>query len=386
MWKFGVRSAMPMKKAVELCPEAVVLRGNMQRYKEMSARVLEILERYTPDIEAVSIDEAYLAVQKDTGMEIAKAIRAAIKEELGLPVSIGISVNKLLAKIACDLAKPDNLQALWPQVRFYSSNNSCNSNWPVGRYITHLILILQGPLDILQDTKDEEASLKSQRSLLSLISWNMNQQASNWQTVLDSDVDAALLQEAKPPPTLLAEHVVVDHEEFWGSSGQSWCAAVAGLSKRIKLIPIKTQPLGAGDPDALMVSRPGTIAAAKVRILETGEEIIVISLYAPWGNPVKLGTKSQGWLYADASAHRLISDLSALISNQTKHKIIAAGDLNILYGYGEGGSLYWKGRYDTIFDRMSALGLRFIGPQAPGGGEQASPWPPELPEGRIHCP
>ncbi len=86
--RFGVRSAMPMRKALELCPEAVVLRGNMQRYKEMSARVQGILERYTPDIEPVSIDEAYLAVTKDTGLETAKAIRAAVKEELGLPVSI----------------------------------------------------------------------------------------------------------------------------------------------------------------------------------------------------------------------------------------------------------------------------------------------------------
>lgn len=112
---YGVRSAMPMKKAVELCPEAVVLRGNMRRYKEMSNRVLGILERYTPDIEPVSIDEAYLAVTKETGLETAKAIRAAVKEELGLPISIGVSVNKLLAKIACGLAKPDNLKALWPQ-------------------------------------------------------------------------------------------------------------------------------------------------------------------------------------------------------------------------------------------------------------------------------
>lgn len=111
-----------------------------------------------------------------------------------------------------------------------------------------------------------------------------------------------------------------------------------------------------------MFSRPGTIAAAKVRILETGEEIIVVSLYSTWAIPVNLGTEGQGWLYADASAHRLISDLSALIRNQSKHKIIAAGDLNVLYGYGEGGNLYWKRRYDTVFDRMSALGLRFIGP------------------------
>ncbi len=223
-------------------------------------------------------------------------------------------------------------------------------------------------------------------SLLSLLSWNMNQRAINWTTVLESNVDVALVQEAKAPPPLLGTKMVIDDEGTWGAVGKSWCAAVAGLSERIELTPIKTQALGSSDPDALMVSRPGTLAAATVRILETGEEIIVVSLYATWGNPVKLGTNGQGWLYADASAHRLISDLSALLRNQTEHKIIAAGDLNILHGYGEGGSLYWKSRYDTIFDRMSALGLRFIGPQAPGGGEQASPWPSELPEDSRNVP
>lgn len=110
----GVHSAMPMKRAVELCPDAVVLRVNIQRYKEVSEQVFKILERFTPDIEPVSIDEAYLAVEEGRGIEIARKIRLAVKEELNLFISTGISVNKLLAKIACGMAKPDNLKALWP--------------------------------------------------------------------------------------------------------------------------------------------------------------------------------------------------------------------------------------------------------------------------------
>ncbi len=112
--KFGVRSAMPMKKALSLCPEAIVLKGRMSRYKEMSHRVRQIFERYTPDIEVVSIDEAYLAVKKGQGLDIAKAIHVAVRKELGLPISVGVSVNKLLAKIACDQAKPNNVGTLWP--------------------------------------------------------------------------------------------------------------------------------------------------------------------------------------------------------------------------------------------------------------------------------
>ncbi len=116
--KFGVRSAMPMKKALSLCPEAVVVRGRMSRYKEVSKQVREIFERFTPDIEVVSIDEAYLAVKKGRGCDTGEAIHATVREELHLPISVGVSVNKLLAKIACEMAKPNNVYALWPdQVR-----------------------------------------------------------------------------------------------------------------------------------------------------------------------------------------------------------------------------------------------------------------------------
>ncbi|RQD69544.1 MAG: hypothetical protein D5S00_06705, partial [Tindallia sp. MSAO_Bac2] len=137
-------------------------------------------------------------------------------------------------------------------------------------------------------------------------------------------------------------------------------------------------------PDALIISRPGSIAAALIRIPETMEEFTVVSLYSNWERPLR--QTSSGWIYADASAHRLISDLSSLIGQQKKHRIIAAGDLNILYGYGEYGSTYWKRRYDTVFDRFSALGLSFVGPQAPGGGVQASPWPSELPKESRNVP
>ncbi|OPL09857.1 MAG: hypothetical protein AVO34_12960 [Firmicutes bacterium ML8_F2] len=113
--KYGIHSAMPVKKALELCPEAVLLPINMKRYKEVSEKVLKIFERFTPDIEPISIDEAYLAVKENTGCETAVKIRSAVREELGLPISIGVSVNKLLAKIACGLAKPDNLKTLWPK-------------------------------------------------------------------------------------------------------------------------------------------------------------------------------------------------------------------------------------------------------------------------------
>ena len=111
--QYGVHSAMPMKKALTLCPQAVVLRGNMSRYKAVSQQVRQIFERFTPAIEFVSIDEAYLAVKRGTGCHTGNAIHIAVKEELRLPISVGVSTNKLLAKIACELAKPNKVGSLW---------------------------------------------------------------------------------------------------------------------------------------------------------------------------------------------------------------------------------------------------------------------------------
>ncbi|MDW7739333.1 MAG: DNA polymerase IV [Bacillota bacterium] len=111
--KYGVHSAMPMKKAITLCPDAIILRGRMSRYKEVSNQVMKIFERFTPEIEPVSIDEAYLAVGKGEGISVGHSIHDAVKKELELPMSVGVSTNKLLAKIACELAKPDKVESLW---------------------------------------------------------------------------------------------------------------------------------------------------------------------------------------------------------------------------------------------------------------------------------
>ena len=113
------------------------------------------------------------------------------------------------------------------------------------------------------------------------------------------------------------------------------------------------------------------------------EVITLVSIYGLWEplHPSVAGT----YIYADAAVHRLISDLSRLVDQSGKQKIIVAGDLNILFGYGEYGSPYWKRRYATVFDRFNALGLSFVGPQAPNG-KHASPWPSELPAESRNVP
>jgi|SRR4051812_1246822 len=117
--KFGVRSAMSSKKAKQLCPHAIFVFPRFAAYKEVSQRIREIFHRYTDIIEPLSLDEAYLDVTSDkkgigSAIEIAKEIKKAIKDELNLTASAGISSSKFVAKIASDINKPDGLTFIGP--------------------------------------------------------------------------------------------------------------------------------------------------------------------------------------------------------------------------------------------------------------------------------
>ncbi len=112
--KFGVHSALPMAVAMRLCPQGVFLPVRMPRYKEISDQIFEIFLRFTPLVEPLSIDEAFLDVTASVRLfgpaeEIAKQIKNQVREEIGLTVSAGVAPSKLVAKIASDLNKPDGL-------------------------------------------------------------------------------------------------------------------------------------------------------------------------------------------------------------------------------------------------------------------------------------
>ena len=111
---FGIHSAMPSGEAARLCPHAVFVRPNMKRYKQVSSQIFEIFERFTPLVEPLSVDEAFLDVTGSerlfgSGVEIGEKIRQVILEELGLTASVGVAPNKFLAKLASDMDKPDGL-------------------------------------------------------------------------------------------------------------------------------------------------------------------------------------------------------------------------------------------------------------------------------------
>jgi len=112
--KFGVHSALPILTARKLCPDGVFLPVRMARYQEISRRIMEIFQRFTPLVEPLSLDEAFLDVTASqslmgTAEEIAIQIRALVRETIGLTVSAGVGASKLVAKIASDLNKPDGL-------------------------------------------------------------------------------------------------------------------------------------------------------------------------------------------------------------------------------------------------------------------------------------
>jgi len=214
--------------------------------------------------------------------------------------------------------------------------------------------------------------------MVKIVAWNIARREDAWRRLQECNADMALLQEASPPPTDIAHEFDIDPAP-WRTDGaglnRAWRTAVVRLSDRVSVQHLEAKPIAEAHRGELAVSRPGTLAAAIVTPL-TGDPFVVASMYAPWEAPHR--TTGSGWIYADASAHRVISDLAVLIGQQGGHRILAAGDLNILHGHGENGSHYWAGRYATVFSRMAALGLSFVGPQVPNG-RTADPWPQELP-------
>jgi DNA polymerase IV len=112
--RYGVHSAMPMRSALRLCPQAICLRPRMSRYQEVSRLLFGVFREVTPLVEGLSLDEAFLDVTASAhlpggAVEIARAIKARIAALSGLTASVGVGPNKLVAKIASDLMKPDGL-------------------------------------------------------------------------------------------------------------------------------------------------------------------------------------------------------------------------------------------------------------------------------------
>ena len=110
--QFGVRSAMPAREALRLCPHAIFVRPNIAKYSAVGQQVREIMRRFTDLIEPLSIDEAYMDVRGKDAIAVGRAIKEAIKQELRLNASVGVSYCKFLAKMASDMDKPDGFTVI----------------------------------------------------------------------------------------------------------------------------------------------------------------------------------------------------------------------------------------------------------------------------------
>jgi len=136
--EYGVHSAMPIAKARKLCPDGIYLPARHGLYKESSREIFNILNKYTPLVEKLSIDEAFLDVKGcerlyGSSVEIAKKIKNEVKRKTELTISVGVSVNKFLAKLASDFDKPDGLTIIKKEdIKSFMRNLDIDKIWGVG--------------------------------------------------------------------------------------------------------------------------------------------------------------------------------------------------------------------------------------------------------------
>jgi DNA polymerase-4 len=136
--RHGVRSALPMSRAVRLCPELRIVPADFTKYRAVSRQVMTLLRSVTSLVEPLSLDEAYLDVTENTwgetlGVTVAKRLKAAIRDETGLTASAGVAPNKFLAKIASGWRKPDGLTVIAPEkVESFLQQLPVDALWGVG--------------------------------------------------------------------------------------------------------------------------------------------------------------------------------------------------------------------------------------------------------------
>lgn len=161
---FGIHSAMPMAEALRRCPRAVVVRHHMERYAEASRQFFQILGAFSPEVEGLSLDEAFLDVTASErllgdGPTIARAIKRRVRDELALVASVGVAPIKLAAKIASDIDKPDGLRVVSPdQLRAFLHPLPMTRLWGVGE-ATRAILASMGLSTIGDVARYPEAAL-----------------------------------------------------------------------------------------------------------------------------------------------------------------------------------------------------------------------------------
>ena len=212
-------------------------------------------------------------------------------------------------------------------------------------------------------------------AVIRVLCWNIGFREEPMQIMTDSGCDVALIQEARL------------YGDSWEREHYDRGARIYRLSNRVDVIGFRNIPQGRRPgPAEFTVSAAGTVAAARI-IPENGLPFIAISLYARWERPHPDTPTTWGVGYADAMAHRAISDLSAFIGDKdpATHRILVAGDFNLIHGATEQNHLALPERDRSVFARLQSLGFEFMGPQFPDG-KMASPSPGGLPADTKNVP
>ena len=227
---------------------------------------------------------------------------------------------------------------------------------------------------------------------IKVVCWNIATMHDPWRELVEMDADVALLQEVGTVPDDVLDQVELSPYAPWlkydpttGHPNYDRWPMVVRLSDRVRVEwfhqvgPTWVDPKR---PQDVAVSGIGTIEVAKVIPKAGPEPFIAASMYARWLGPHP--TAVGDWIYSDASAHNIISDLTAFIGyydRPDKHRILAAGDLNI----GFRSTDQFDHRAETVLDRFRALGLDYMGPQYPAG-RRANPIPEHLNESSLDVP
>lgn len=193
-----------------------------------------------------------------------------------------------------------------------------------------------------------------------------------WHELAAMDADVALLQETCTPPDDLPPHVEPETGDLWipwkREDYDRW-PMVVKLSDRVEIERFnRVSPFSCVGPREMAVSGIGTIAIARITPLG-GQPFLAASIYARWTMPQKSVKTTWSAGMPDIAAHRIISDIAMFIGDENPgtHRILAAGDLNMCYGTDDVPPDSLLARERTVWDRMRALGMEFLGPQYPAG-------------------
>ena len=221
--------------------------------------------------------------------------------------------------------------------------------------------------------------------MIKVVSWNIAKRHQPWRELLQMDADVALLQEAGELPWDVRDKVDLGPPEHWDSHlwNSNWYRRhnwryiaerwpkIVKLSDRVEVEWFAQDgPRGHGSEATVSISGAGNIAVARIKPLNSDQRsFIAASMYASWIMPHPSTYTKWSVGASDVAAHRIISDLSTFIGHDdpSTHRVLAAGDLNMTYGWRDLKPTSYSAREKTVWDRMSALGIEYLGPKIPHG-------------------